>query len=65
MFSNRRLQTESITISVTEQILKKLIHNVEEFLARQEKKAGLSGFRDVQSKLENYCVITAVRHGGQ
>ena len=38
---------------MTEQILKKRVDNIEEFLKQQEQTAGLEGFRDVQMKLEN------------
>jgi len=38
---------------MTHQTLKKRSHCIEEFLKEREQKAGLDGFRKVQTRLEN------------
>ena len=53
------LRAESVVLHRTEQILKGRDRNLEEFLKQQEAKAGVSGYRDAQSKLEAASEQTA------
>ncbi|GMH57494.1 hypothetical protein TrST_g3952 [Triparma strigata] len=53
------LRAESVVLHRTEQILKGRDRNLEEFLTQQEAKAGVSGYRDAQSKLEMASEQTA------
>lgn len=53
------LRSESVILHRTEQILRGRDSNLEEFLKQQEAKAGVSGFRDAQSKLEAAAEQTA------
>lgn len=53
------LRAESVVLHRTEQILKGRDRNLEEFLKQQEKKAGVSGYRDAQSRLEMASEQTA------
>ena len=53
------LRAESVVLHRTEQILKGRDRNLEEFLNQQEAKAGVTGYRDAQSKLEAASEQTA------
>ena len=53
------LREESVVLHRTEQILKGRDRNLEEFLKQQEAKAGVSGYRDAQSRLEMASEQTA------
>jgi len=53
------LRSESVVLHRTEQILKGRDRNLEEFLKQQEAKAGVSGYRDAQSRLEMASEQTA------
>ena len=53
------LRAESVVLNRTEQILKGRDRNLEEFLKQEEARAGVTGFRDAQSRLEAASEQTA------
>ncbi|GMI29563.1 hypothetical protein TeGR_g1113, partial [Tetraparma gracilis] len=55
----QKIQQESVVLHRTEQILKGRDRNLEEFLRQQEAKAGVTGYRDAQSRLEMASEQTA------
>ena len=57
------LRAESVVLHRTEQVLKGRDRNLEEFLKQQEAKAGVSGYRDAQSRLEMASEQTAGENG--
>jgi intraflagellar transport protein 81 len=55
----QKIQQESVVLHRTEQILKGRDRNLDEFLKQEEAKAGVSGYRDAQSRLEMASEQTA------
>ena len=53
------VQAESVVLNRTEQVLKGRDGRLEEFLKQQEAEAGVSGYRDAQSRLETAAEQTA------